>query len=378
MIDDEVVTRLVELHDHIKAPATPPGAYVFHGERMLRRRRAAVAGSAVAAVAAAVMAVLVVTALTIGGPEAEDRIDPVRPGPTPSTVDDRALELIRAEGTMEREDVTESGISVRLYSKCDEDVRATDVPESVESVCAPGIDPPIRRAHSRFALEVAQDGRSALFEGDGDMPYVVTAYGDDSVIVLDGEPGIGVDPADPSYGRYRLLRADGTEMHLQLDVDPAPPVPGPDVVVIDRARYEGDGLTAIQFAFHFDESAGTLRRLDVPRNDLRMGGNSWGPNTREALWFVQAIDCRVDRVVGDTVEQYDPCGDDFQGHWYDSLVRVDAAWFPDGWLTADRMAVLQDTRGRLTLHASLDGGATWQHVPVSDEAAVRDALRQLG
>jgi hypothetical protein len=134
----------------------------------------------------------------------------------------------------------------------------------------------------------------------------------------------------------------------------------------------------VQFAFRFDESAGTLQLLDVPRNDLRLFGNSWGPNTDEALWFVQAIDCRVDRVVGGSVEQYDACGDDFIGHWYDSLVSVDADWIPDGWLTPDRMAVLQNTRGRLTLHVSLDQGATWRHIPVSDEAAIPDALQQLG
>jgi hypothetical protein len=70
--------------------------------------------------------------------------------------------------------------------------------------------------------------------------------------------------------------------------------------------------------------------------------------------------------------------DVFIGHWYDSLVSVDADWIPDGWLTPDRMAVLQNTRGRLTLHVSLDQGATWRHIPVSDEAAIPDALQQLG
>jgi hypothetical protein len=42
------------------------------------------------------------------------------------------------------------------------------------------------------------------------------------------------------------------------------------------------------------------------------------------------------------------------------------------------MAVLQNTRGRLTLYVSLDQGATWRHIPVSDEAAIPDALQQLG
>jgi hypothetical protein len=372
MIDDDVITRLVELHDHIKVPDTPPGADVLRGERMLRRRRAVVVGAA----AAAVVAVLGIAAVTTGGLQAGDRIEPIQPGPnqgptpTPTDASDSewTLERIRTEGIVDMEDVTESGITVRTYAACD----------GPESVCGPNIDPPIRRKHSHFALEVTQDGQSALFSVDGGWPYVVTAYHDDALIIMDGQPRIGVDPADPSYGRHRLLRADGTEHHLRLEVDPAPAVPGPELVVIDRARYEGEGTAAVQFAFRFDESAGTLQRLDVPRNDLRLFGNSWGPNTDEALWFVQAIDCRVDRVVGGSVEQYDACGDDFIGHWYDSLVSVDADWIPNGWLTPDRMAVLQNTRGRLTLHVSLDQGATWTHIPVSDEAAIPDALQQLG
>jgi hypothetical protein len=373
MIDDDVISRLVELHDHIKAPDTSPGADVSRGERMLRRRRAVVLGAA----SAAVVAVLGVTAVTIGG-QAGDRIEPTRPGPTQdftptpsetsSTVGDWPLERIRAEGILEEESVTESGITVRMYAACG----------GPESVCGPRIDPPIRREHTRFALEVAQGGRSALFSVNGEWPHVVTPYRNDALIILDGAPGVGVDPADPSNGRHRLLRADGTERLLRLEDDPAPADPGPGVVVIDRARYEGEGKAAMQFAFHFDEPAGTLQLLDVPPNtDMGVVGNSWGPNTDEALWLVQAIDCRVHRVVGASVEQYDACGD-FKGRWYDSLVSVNASWIPDGWLTPERMAVLQDTRGRLTLHVSLDQGATWRHIPVRDRAAIPDALQRLG
>ena len=374
MIDDDVTTRLVELHDHIRAPETSTGADVFRGERMLRRRRAVVVGVA----SAVVVAVLGAAAVTIGG-QTGDQIEPIQPGPTQgptptpsdasSTGGEWPLERIRAEGFLEEEVVTESGITVRTYAACG----------GPESVCGPDVDPPIRREHSHFALAVAQDEQTALFSVDGEGPYVVTAYQDDALIIMDGQPGIGVDPADPSYGRYRLLRADGTEHRLRLDVDPAPAVPGPDVVVIDRAPYEGEGQAFMQFAFRIDESAGTLQLLDVPMNtNMGLVGNSWGPNTDEALWFVQAIDCRVYRMVGGSVEQHDACGDGFKGHWYDSLVSVDADWIPDGWLTPDRMAVIQHTRGRLTLHASLDQGATWRHIPVSDEAAIPDALQQLG
>ena len=51
MRDQDVITRLVELHDHIHAPATPAGEDALRGERLVRRRRtisvAAVAAAAV-------------------------------------------------------------------------------------------------------------------------------------------------------------------------------------------------------------------------------------------------------------------------------------------------------------------------------------------
>lgn len=362
------LTSLREAVDSLAGGSLPPDFDSLR-RRATRRRRTRVV------LVAAAAATVVGSTLAVTGLLDDRRAAPVE---QPPTSDEWPLERIRAEGTVEAEDVTQTGITVRLYGRCDVGMSTTEVPEWFDSVCDPHLDAPIRRAHTHFALEVTQGGRSALFDADGEWNHVVTAYGDDAVVVLDSAPAEGVDPADPSYGRYRLLRADGTETLLELDTEPAPAVPGPDVIVIDRAAYEGEGLAAFQFAFRLDEATGTLQRLDVPRNDLSMVGNSWGPNTSDALWFVQAVDCRLDRVVDGAVTSHQPCGDDFRGHWYDSLVRVDASWIPDGWLTPDRMAVLQETQGELTLHASVDGGATWEHVPVSDERAVPDALRRLG
>ena len=78
MIDDDPITRLRDFHDQIKPPNTAPGADVFRGERMLRRRRAV----AIGAVAAAVVAVLAITAITTGGLGAGKSVEPIRPGPT--------------------------------------------------------------------------------------------------------------------------------------------------------------------------------------------------------------------------------------------------------------------------------------------------------
>jgi hypothetical protein len=54
MRDQDVITRLVELHDHIQTPATPAGEDALRGERLLRRRRTV---SVAAGAAAAVLAV---------------------------------------------------------------------------------------------------------------------------------------------------------------------------------------------------------------------------------------------------------------------------------------------------------------------------------
>jgi hypothetical protein len=51
MKDQDVITRLVELHDHIHVPTTPAGEDTLRGERLVRRRRTV----SFAAVAAAVV-----------------------------------------------------------------------------------------------------------------------------------------------------------------------------------------------------------------------------------------------------------------------------------------------------------------------------------
>ena len=76
----------------------------------------------------------------------------------------------------------------------------------------------------------------------------------------------GIAPSRPVLGARRedrLMTAVGRSAH-------------------PRAEYEGES-PPIQFAFQLDEYSGTLRRLDIPHNDLRLGGNSWGPNTYQAL-----------------------------------------------------------------------------------------------
>ena len=90
MRDQDVITRLVELHDHIHAPATPAGEDTLRGERLVRRRRTV----SVAAVAAAVV-------LTVGLVQASLLNDPseLQPTPAPSSpAPSDSVEPLRIEG----------------------------------------------------------------------------------------------------------------------------------------------------------------------------------------------------------------------------------------------------------------------------------------
>jgi hypothetical protein len=388
MNEHDVVTRLLELHDHIQPPPTSPGADAARGERMLRRRRTVVAG----AVAAAVLAVLGIVTVTTGGLWAGDRIEPIRPGPTatdsPSADDEWSLERIRAEGRVEEEQVTKSGITLRTYVLCD------GTPD-----CSPHTDGPIRREHEHFAIEVTQDARSALFRIGNSAMTVVTGYDDATLLVMD--PLLPtVDPLDPYQNSYRLVRADGTESRLQVDSDPAPAVPGPGVVLINHYDIDPDNDSMeSQIVLVVDENEGTVRVLDMPQNiDMR---RTWGPNPDEFLWFV-TFSCDVylwtssgtfETRRGGCAGSFDPGHyqtdesgnqtDDFGNQGNGDITWVNGDWFPNGWLEPGRMAFLERNflgrnESRLTLHVTLDQGATWRRIPVSDEAAIPDALRQLG
>ena len=75
MRDQDVITRLVELHDGIQAPFTPAGEDAVRGKRLVRRRRAS---TVLAAAAAAVAAVAAVGIVQSDGPE------DLQPAPAPS------------------------------------------------------------------------------------------------------------------------------------------------------------------------------------------------------------------------------------------------------------------------------------------------------
>lgn len=339
MNEDEVITRLVAFHDQIEAPTPLAGEDSLRGERLLRRRRAIVVGASAAAV---VLTVGIVQASRSGDPGGPQPAPSPTESESPSSSDEWTPERVRAEGAIETERLTTaSGLTVRVYAVCD--------------------GAPCKRQSSwddvLRALEVAQGYQSAVFDVSATGNIGVNEFDDDSVLVADAPSS---EPDTPA--RYRLLHTDGTSLELEMVDDPAPAVPGPDLVVHNEQWFaggSGDGLYAL------DQDASTLRPLDLPPE---VGGESgvryWGPNVEEFFWGV-SDDCRVFWQTDGTFTQQrlDNCGAG-DGFWF---TEMHPAWFPAGWLQPGRMALSEQRDDGAVLHVTLDSGASWQRIPMRSD-----------
>jgi hypothetical protein len=209
------------------------------------------------------------------------------------------------------------------------------------------------------ALEVTQDGRSALFEvRGGTHESFARHFDEDSVLVQDR---VGQGPR-----RTRLVGADGGVQELQV-LEPVPPVPGPGVVVINTAP----AYTGTDDVFLVDDEAGTLRPLDVPDEEIR----EWWPDVDEFLWGVSYNDCRVFWAAAGTMMSRTL---DCQAAT--PIIGLYIGTYPAGWLRPGRMVVgeYRPSGALVAVHASLDRGATWARIAATDEAAVATILGQLG
>lgn len=241
---DQRLTRAVQ---HVADTVTVPEvdlAAIRTAARANRRRQLALA--AVAAVAVVVVGVGVAGAALSGGQRSEGPAQE----PSPSLSDAWTPERIRDEGTPG--DViaaTESDLTARIYVVCDGPLCDSD-----------GGGPSENKYR---ALEVTHQGQTALFvvSGIGGQGPWIRVFDDDSVLVEDTAPD-GVWPEGPA--RFRLLRADGTEVPLRLVEDPAPAAPGTTIVVIDDFRRHGAGMGGGQESYVVDDLAGTLRPLERP------------------------------------------------------------------------------------------------------------------
>ena len=81
MKEDEIITRLVDFHDRIEAPDTPPELDALRGQRLVRRRRT---GSVLAAAAAVALAVGIVQVTLSDGQRSQEPAPPL-PSPTVSS-----------------------------------------------------------------------------------------------------------------------------------------------------------------------------------------------------------------------------------------------------------------------------------------------------
>lgn len=314
-----------------------------------RRRRRVVLSAAVAATVA------VVALGTAGDAMFTTQRQPLpaeQPSPalTESPRSDRPWtpERIRDEGSSIEDVVltTDSGLSARLYQVC------PSSPCSGEH----GTDDAMRAA-----VEVTQGGRSAVFGMRFSRNPWVRVFDEETVLALDD-----VDPTPKVEVRYRLLRADGTSVPLELVQDPAPPAEGPGVFVNDFSGWS-IGMSGTDDLYVVDEEARTVRPVDEPA-----AVRYWGPNTDEFLWGA-TDDCRVVWATDGAfqVRRLD-CSDSVSF----TLLNAD---FPEGWLRPGRMVVVEEFgEGRTAAHVSLDRGATWQRILFYDEADYARRLRQLG
>jgi len=283
--------------------------------------------------------------------------DWTRPG-APTSEQEWPPQRVREEGSPGEKIMLGPDLSARLYVVCD----------GPSFKCEN--DPPLRRPYQHVALEVTWDGPSQLFGvATGVVQPWVRAFGKGSVFVMD-DPG---QTGNPDGFRYRVLHADGSEVLLRLVMEPVPAVPGPNVVVVDYSSVD-----AVQHALLVDERARTLRPLDVPRNgDSDFAGRYWGPNPGEYLWFAY-VNCHVFWIDGDALKSHRLCSDRSGFGWdRDDRTYVRREWFPDGWLEPGRMAVLERAGKWLTLHVSLNRGASWRRVRVRREAEIPDRLWTL-
>lgn len=336
--------------------------------RAIRRGRRRIALVATAGVAAVILTVGIAEDALSGGEHAQGPVHQPSPSSSETTATGAGWtpERIRAEGAP-RGDVFDyglgpapSGLDAELY--CVGEEACDEFPPDLEG----------RTGH--VALEMTKGGQSVLFEVRG-RPWA-RYFGDDSILVEDGF-GQAV--------RFRLLNADGTAVQLRMVSDSAPAAPGPDVVLIqdlDRARDfqvgpDGPGI----HPYLVDDRAGTIRPLDVPD-----GIEQWGPNVDEFLWGING--CRVIWQGSDgSFDHHDvscrnPRLTDLPGdYWKDGL---------DAWAAPGRMVLLEHNADGdpLTVHVSVDGGATWQRIEIEDrnwdgttamvKAALADALAQVG
>lgn len=166
MIEDDVITRLVELHDHIEAPVTLTELDVLRGRRRVRRNRGLFAGAA-----AAMVAVVLGATATIGG-QGRARSDGLEPAVRPGIVEGDLPVWYDAKG-LHRGDVVEQ-TPVKILQP--------------EQIMGPG-----QIVGQKGALALVRSGALYLHPATGDVWFHPWG-GDPRIVGHNSEAGPGGDP----------------------------------------------------------------------------------------------------------------------------------------------------------------------------------------
>ena len=334
-------------------PQFPPPALDDLAAVLRRRRRRA----ALTAGAGALAAVVVVATLLGGMPRNDRSTDPVDDPTDGRTAENQSWspDRIRAEGEpLDYLKGRDGAPAARFWTVCD--LTDCDYTEARDFY---------RTRPVHFALEVTDDGyrTSGLFGlnggGPDEPPHHLQPFDDNSVFVQDWSRQGGTQE------RYRLLNADGTTTDLTMLPTTAPAAAGPDLVRISAMSAE---LARV------NDTAGTIQRLNLPD-----AVHSWAEMAADQLLWGVADDCVVywQQPGGDfTHRDLDCRAEESPGNpvlWIDDEPRA-AAWF-----TAERMAVAEmggPDYSPVALHVSLDRGATWQRIPVTEDNTMEEVLAQ--
>jgi hypothetical protein len=326
----DVLTRLVDYHDHIAAPTVPVADDVRRGRRRLARRRALAASSAALAVAG-----IVLTASLLSASDPDGTPDPARtPTPTSTPTEkhaaiDPGLHNGQITGAQRFFGVEAGDYSWRAFDPASETglFVVTRVhlhrSEDLEGLTVVGPTGPVATLTCARDLQCSPEDERLL-------PYVATlGPAADEVTVKSGE------------GTAQVIGYDGT---LRRTIDLSATTTGGGLVSGLRWSADGGRLAVVtgQNLGHLDETAVT--RLWLVDRD---GGDA---QLAYSLWF-------------DVTEPITHAGSEFDG---DGLIWTASGWgwSPDGqsllldvWTPGQRMEYGAEV---VLLHVPPDGATTVQ------------------
>ena len=329
MTDDfDVLTRLVDYHDHIDAPTVPVPHDVRRGRRRLARRRSLAAGGAALAVAG-----IVLTASLVSRSDLDGAPDPARtPTPTPSETHTAIDLFLPVNGPITSAErylgVEASGYAWRSFD-----------PVSQTGLFVTGGDSnsPFHSVEGLAIVERPSDP-SRLFCAQNDLPCSPEDTLASYVATLG--PGAHEVTVESGDGTAQVIGLGDTVPLLRRTIDLTATITGGEEISGLRWSPDGSRLAVLTDQFLDDDHARVTRAWLVDRE----GGGD--PQLAYSLWL-------------DQISPIKHAGSDFDG---EGAIWTASAW---GW-SPDGQTLLLDVRTGeygadvVLLHAPPDGPATAQ------------------